>query len=278
MSSSSTTSSNSSPSSTAISPVENEKSSPKIPTQWLATSLAVTTVAASILVPGIIILRRRQQMVILKHAAPPRRVQASSASDSFGAVQAGGQSARVADVSPTLASTFATRNAGLSSSTSVGNPQGSNDLEFSPMLYTLKAFGIATLFVTAGAMTAFWGVKSYLGVHDTRELPHELRDRMRKFVVTKMPSLSARIQRSHLDEDPLPSSSAPSPASVTSSSSLPNGSMEWTWPAAEERLKVVYNEGGVAGWGEAVLRELEEEERVERSKRNMMKEEDVREA
>jgi hypothetical protein len=92
---------------------------------------------------------------------------------------------------------------------------------------------------------------------------------MRKFVLTKMPVLSARIHGSHLDEK----------ATESSTPSLsPSGSEEWTWHAAENRLSAAYNEGGVSAWAEVALRELEEEEKVERRKRNTMKEEGARKA
>ena len=46
-----------------------------------------------------------------------------------------------------------------------------------------------------------------------------------------------------------------------------SGTVEWSWPDAEHRLKMAYEEGGIMGWAEAALRELEAEGELERSKR-----------
>jgi len=76
-----------------------------------------------------------------------------------------------------------------------GSGSGIGD-DFNPALYTVKAFGLATLLVGVGAVTGVWGVKWGLDVHDMREFG----DRMRDVVSTKLPVLSSRIHRA-LDVD-----------------------------------------------------------------------------
>lgn len=80
-----------------------------------------------------------------------------------------------------------------------------------------------------------------------------------------MPLLSSRIHRSPDPEDHgLDSDSTPPNLQVgTGEDEVP-----WSWPAAEERLKAAFERDGFSGWGEAIMRELEAEGRVERLKRN----------
>lgn len=40
--------------------------------------------------------------------------------------------------------------------------------DFNGALYTAKAFGIATMIVTTGAVTTVWGIKLAMGVQDVR--------------------------------------------------------------------------------------------------------------
>lgn len=46
--------------------------------------------------------------------------------------------------------------------------------DFNAALYGAKAFGIATLFVSVGAVTTIWGLKTILGVRDVRILGNTL--------------------------------------------------------------------------------------------------------
>jgi len=45
---------------------------------------------------------------------------------------------------------------------------------FNGVLYSLKAFSVATTLVIAGGAASLWGVKVYLGVKDVREYIHLL--------------------------------------------------------------------------------------------------------
>ncbi|KAH9830098.1 uncharacterized protein C8Q71DRAFT_799483 [Rhodofomes roseus] len=132
------------------------------------------------------------------------------------------------------------------------------DDDFNGALYSAKAFGIATLFVGAGAVITVWGVQQLLGFQNTQEFAH----RMRFFIMHRMPFLSSRIHR------------PPNPENSGDGSEVPrlrvdqgSGTIEWTWPDAERRLKTAYEEGGFMGWAEAALQEIEAEGELERSKR-----------
>ena len=85
---------------------------------------------------------------------------------------------------------------------------------------------------------------------------------MRHAVLMRMPILSARIHRPPEAEDGdalLPPN--PPPSSVADSVE------EWTWPAAERRLRDAFDKDGFYGWVAAVMQELEAEGRIERAKR-----------
>ena len=103
---------------------------------------------------------------------------------------------------------------------------------------------------------------------------------MRAAVLARLPALSARIHRTPVPEDdetilPLPSPTsqvsptAPPHISLDESTPIPSGqdTEEWSWPAAEARLKAAFDAHGFYGWAEAAMRELEAEGRVERAKR-----------
>ncbi|EED78505.1 predicted protein [Postia placenta Mad-698-R] len=135
---------------------------------------------------------------------------------------------------------------------------------FNGALYCAKAFGIATVLVSVGAGATVWGVKSALGVRNTQEFA----DRMRSFVLARMPMLSSRIHRALQAEDHS-EEFVNSSAATTHLHGAPGSSntLQWSWPEAEERLRVAYDSGGVYTWAEAVLHELETEGQVERVKR-----------
>ena len=89
---------------------------------------------------------------------------------------------------------------------------------------------------------------------------------MRLAILSRMPVLSARIHRPPEPEDGdalLP----PEPLATTDSPSTPLDTEEWTWTAAESRLKEAFDKHGFYGWAAAMMRELEAEGRLERSKR-----------
>nr|VWO99214.1 Calcium-transporting ATPase (EC [Ganoderma boninense] len=116
---------------------------------------------------------------------------------------------------------------------------------FNGALHCVKAFSIATFMVGVGATATVFGVRQYMGVQTTQEFA----DRMRHAVLTRMPILSARIHRppeaqdgdSLLPHDPPPLS-------------LEDAAEEWTWPAAEQRLREAFDKDGFYGWAAAVMR------------------------
>ncbi|KAF9549709.1 hypothetical protein CPC08DRAFT_648110, partial [Agrocybe pediades] len=142
----------------------------------------------------------------------------------------------------------------------------------SSAMLAAKAFAIATALVGVSAYGAIWGVKTSLGVDDARQFGL----RMRSILWTLAPSLTSRIHRAPETEEERhalgevlpPSFSSPSPAA--SSSSLESTDVEkpkWTWPEAEKRLQRAYEEGGFPLWAKVAMREVEEEARLERERR-----------
>ncbi|KAL0072340.1 hypothetical protein AAF712_000103 [Marasmius tenuissimus] len=122
-------------------------------------------------------------------------------------------------------------------------------LDFNPALLTAKAFGIATLAVTVGAVTLVWGVKSAMGVENTEQFAR----RMREIIITRMPILSSRIHRSHTEE--------------YEEGRTPHVDPKWNWDDAEKRLTDAFDKDGLSGWAEVAVKELEAEEVTEREKR-----------
>ncbi|EMD34597.1 hypothetical protein CERSUDRAFT_54591, partial [Gelatoporia subvermispora B] len=115
-----------------------------------------------------------------------------------------------------------------------------------------KAFGVATLLVSAGAGTIVWGVRTALGVNTTQEFA----ERMRFFMAAKMSILSSRIHRRPEVAD--------GPTGVEEAH---DDALEWSWPDAQQRLSDAWEKGGFSGWAEAAMRELEAEAHAERAKR-----------
>ncbi|KIM85554.1 hypothetical protein PILCRDRAFT_337125 [Piloderma croceum F 1598] len=227
---------------------------------WLPISLlAVTTVALA--VP--IVLLRRQRSNALLNTFPPRRAgDPSSLASRFTPIpnippsnvtatqwppprrRSGGttsfQGSRL-----TLPSSSASSVLTAVESDEFNDRPMSND-EFNAPLYTAKAFGIATLIVAVCASAAVWSVKTSLDVKDTREFG----DRTRDAVIKQLPYLSHRIYR-RPNSDSEASSSAPNSDVDT----------EWKWTEADERLNKALDEGGPSAWAEALVAELEHEER-----------------
>ena len=85
---------------------------------------------------------------------------------------------------------------------------------------------------------------------------------MRHVLLTRMPILSARIHRPPETEDG--DSLLPSDPPLLS---VADAVEEWTWPAAEQRLREAFDKDGFYGWAAAVMQELEAEGRIERAKR-----------
>ena len=88
---------------------------------------------------------------------------------------------------------------------------------------------------------------------------------MRHVLLTRMPILSARIHRPPETEDG--DSLLPSDPPLLS---VADAVEEWTWPAAEQRLREAFDKDGFYGWAAAVMQELEAEGRIERAKRGLV--------
>jgi len=127
-------------------------------------------------------------------------------------------------------------------------------VDFSTAIYAGKAFAIATGLVAVGGVALTIAVKTFMGVQDAREFGH----RMRSFMWSSVPDLTARIHRPPMTEDE---------RQDVYLVSLPGLEEQWSWEAAEVRLKKAYDEGGFSLWAQTALRELEAEVRVERTRR-----------
>ncbi|KAJ4490827.1 hypothetical protein J3R30DRAFT_3425530 [Lentinula aciculospora] len=120
--------------------------------------------------------------------------------------------------------------------------------EFNPALYTIGAFGIATLLVSVGAVASIWTVKTAMGVENTKEFARK----MRRLVLLHMPILSVRIHRAlENDED----------------DGGRENTADWNWEDGERRLKDAFEKDGIVAWAEVVLKEIQAEERLERLRR-----------
>ncbi|CDO72835.1 hypothetical protein BN946_scf185002.g20 [Trametes cinnabarina] len=229
----------------AIFGADNKKSVPK----WVPVALlAFSTVAMTV---PILMLRRQRAATLGKALAeappPPTRRSASMG---------------VPIANPT--STFLPPSQShVPGSTSAGTTHQEDN--FNGALHCAKAFGIATLLVGVGATTTVWGVRRYLGVETTQEFA----DRMRMAILDRMPGLSARIHRPPAPEDgDATVLSEPVPEAALSPPPLSQEEVEqWTWAAAEGRLKEAFEKDGFSGWAAAALRELEAEGCLERTKR-----------
>ncbi|KAI9462742.1 hypothetical protein F5148DRAFT_982649 [Russula earlei] len=133
----------------------------------------------------------------------------------------------------------------------------SREDSFNGVLYSLKAFSIATVLVIASGAASVWGVKAYLGIKDTQEFASA----MRLTLLNKWPLLTSRIHRPS-DTTRLP------PPLVSPSVTAP--CREWSWPAAQARLAAAYESDGVAQFAEVAIGELEAEFELERRKRGLL--------
>ncbi|EGN92560.1 hypothetical protein SERLA73DRAFT_117168 [Serpula lacrymans var. lacrymans S7.3] len=219
---------------------------------WLPISLLAVT-SAALVVPVVLLRRHRKNTAttsaLQQASAPPRR---SAAIPNEFAKFRPAQTSKFPPGPLTKAPVEIDR-----------HPSNDNNGDFfNAPLYTLKAFSIATALVSLGAATSIWGVKTFLGVHDTKEFA----DQMRNTLLTKMPVLSSRIHRAFSSEN------------VGSTTSHANDSsrveVEWNWPDAENRLKEAFDKGGFSGWAQAALLEVEAEGRFEQAKRHIGKDAD----
>ncbi|KAI1785076.1 hypothetical protein LXA43DRAFT_170147 [Ganoderma leucocontextum] len=222
-----------------------DKSKKPIP-KWVPVALLAFSSAA--LVVPIVVLRRHRATTLGKALTnapppPPRRT-----------VSKGVPIANPATKPPV----FSIRDPVPSAPTPSSSVAARAEDNFNGALHCLKAFSIATLLVGAGATATVFGMTQYMGVQTTQEFA----DRMRYAILKWMPALSARIHRQPEAEDGdslLPSDPPPGPAA--------NAVEEWTWQAAERRLRQAFDKDGFYGWAVAAMRELEAEGRIERAKR-----------
>ncbi|EJF58149.1 hypothetical protein DICSQDRAFT_173240 [Dichomitus squalens LYAD-421 SS1] len=223
---------------------KNKKPIPK----WVPVALLAFS-SAALIVP-IVMLRRHRAATLGKALAdappPPRRT-----------VSKGIPMANPTTKPPV----FSIRDPVPSTSTSASSSMAAKaEDNFNGALHSAKAFGIATLMVGAGAAATVYGVRQYMGVQTT----HEFANRMRDAILTRMPSLSARIYRPPKAEDGDP---LLLPDPPEESSSTLDAAEEWSWPEAERRLREAFDKHGFYGWAAAAMHELEAEGRIERAKR-----------
>ncbi|KAF7319752.1 hypothetical protein MKEN_00757600 [Mycena kentingensis (nom. inval.)] len=125
------------------------------------------------------------------------------------------------------------------------------EAKFNGALFTVKAFGIATLIVTSLGIGGIWGMVRYWEVDNMQDFG----DKMRLEVISKMPFLAARM-RNALDL------SSPSPAKPPPS---------WSYDESQDRLSDAFDKGGISAWASAVAHEMEEETKVEVDKRERLR-------
>jgi hypothetical protein len=87
-----------------------------------------------------------------------------------------------------------------------------------------------------------------------------------------MPGLMSRLHRAPTHEDDKASASpeysgAADPRLVIDDHT---GNPEWSWPDAEKRLTMAFERGGISGWANAVMLEVEAESKIERRKRGQV--------
>ena len=88
---------------------------------------------------------------------------------------------------------------------------------------------------------------------------------MRTAILERMPLLSSRIHRAPEADDG--DALLPVPQETAAEVGATAAHEEWTWPAAEHRLREAYDKHGFYGWAAAAMRELEAEGQAERAKR-----------
>ncbi|KIJ29047.1 hypothetical protein M422DRAFT_71307 [Sphaerobolus stellatus SS14] len=233
------------------------------PPKWLPYTL-IAIGGAAVVVPIILLRRLRPADAVIsktlsKGSAPPVRKAAPNVT---------------AQSSSPISSGSISKSASLSPKISVeGSGQVSQEavLDDGPFM-ALKAFGIATCMVAAGALASVWVVRTTMGVQTVDEFA----DKMRNTVQSMTPNLSSRIYRRPTPSDDTEVSLPPISTAVKSEShsaaqstvNVTEGSREWNWDNAAERLYAAYKEGGFAVWMEVAGKELEKEASAERSRRD----------
>ncbi|KAG8937055.1 hypothetical protein FRC03_004119 [Tulasnella sp. 419] len=119
-------------------------------------------------------------------------------------------------------------------------------LGFNPGLYTIGAFGIATVMVSASAFGGFMALQYSTGATTLSEFSIY----MKRFVHERLPKLEEKLFRPA--DDP-----SPHETNVAHSS--------WSWTEAERRLSDAYDKGGFMAWASQAFEELESERKAVKS-------------
>ena len=96
----------------------------------------------------------------------------------------------------------------------------------------------------------------------------EFATEVRRILLSHFPALSQGISRTPCETDePLLSESS----SESSIASNVEGQIQedWSWDGAEKRLSLAFDRGGIGEWAECAAKEMEEESKIERSKRGL---------
>ncbi|THH10623.1 hypothetical protein EW145_g1193 [Phellinidium pouzarii] len=233
----------------------------KVP-RWLPVSLlAVTSVALA--VPAVLLWRQKrslglQKLTVLggnKGTPPPARRRGGAG---WGTLPSQSQTEAVSTSSsstgvslpsspPPRRRKFGARVVGVSEASSrlSSSPKSANVIPqsseasaslFDSPLLSLGAFGVATGLVGVSAVLGVWGVQRWMGVDNVDQFAA----RIRQLLLVHMPGLSSRIHRAANDTDGylLPDSPERSREHET------REPHNWTWHAAEERLRLAFKRGG----------------------------------
>ncbi|KAF9546315.1 hypothetical protein CPC08DRAFT_675562 [Agrocybe pediades] len=258
--------------SSSSSPASDESTKSKVP-KWVPVSAFIGT-SLALAIPLLMIRRSRSSSshtasrVVLSStsAAPPRRKSLNATASLPVSSSSSSAAAATSSAHVNLLERPAESEANPSLMSALSQMTGSS------AMLAAKAFAIATALVGVSAYGAIWGVKTSLGVDDARTFGL----RMRSILWTLAPSLTSRIHRAPETEEERHALREVLPPSFSSSSPPPpSSSLEppyvekptWSWPEAEKRLQRAYEEGGFPLWAKVAMREVEEEARLERERR-----------
>jgi hypothetical protein len=86
--------------------------------------------------------------------------------------------------------------------------------------------------------------------------------KMRLAIMNKMPLLALRMRNAL---------GPPKSASDANPEEKPQSGPRWAWEDVQERLGNAFDKGGLGAWADAVVREVEEEAKVEMEQRERLK-------
>ncbi|KAG6806916.1 hypothetical protein H0H92_009577 [Tricholoma furcatifolium] len=219
---------------------------PSRPSRRISAWVPVAAFAGtSILLALPLVYIARQRKTVLRksltasNAAPPRR-----------SVSAGGLVRKTAAIPETTE--FKSSSEHFSSPGMGEMLSALSRIDASMAKFAGKAFAIATGLVVVGAVGLTVGVQMVVGVDNMKDFAQ----RMRQVVWGSFPGLTSQIHR------PLEENEEGIPAAKTIK---PDPS--WRWEEAEKRMQAAYDKGGFPEWSDTALKEMEEELKVERAKR-----------